>query len=346
MTQQAIAAQVGARIRAYMATKDWNWRFSDPDAADDIGRMALTRLQDERARACHWLQLAAEAIGMPLPVGNGTNGPWNRTAVLDATNRFGLLDIARGAIVWTNVAAPIYVRRFAVRSNRGSSPHMAGGTGGMGSAVTQIALTYGMRGVPSPKIVVPHPTVILIEYGLQTCYGDVGRGPGQEYEQDTWRKFDPTLWVETDTPQWERAVWGVGIELAASYYNFRGTIDVSATARSSKAVLRNWGPAVMVKHDVRLRPSCMGGECDIEVFGVGNARREHMQREQDAFRVWAQCLAAQRAAEAARDVLVGARIEIDRLRNSCESHRHPREWNCSRPEVQRRIVATLLCPED
>lgn len=208
-TEQASkAARIGARIRHHMHTPYWSWRRGDYAPTDPIDRAAVGRLREERNRACRWLTTAADHIGMPLPVGNGTNGPWHRCAVLDAFGRLGIHDSAAGRIAWTDAAAPRYVRRFTCIASRAVSVSEAGGTGGMGSAHRQVALVFGIHGQAVPRISpMPRPTVTWIEWGLSTCYGHCGRAPTSDDYRQEWARLAAVVPVrETTVPQRERLV--------------------------------------------------------------------------------------------------------------------------------------------
>lgn len=212
--QQATAAQIGAAIRRRMGDPQWSWRYTD--AADPIEARAIARLRSDRDRAARWLELAAEAIGMPLPVGNGSGGPWQRAIVLDTAARVGLIDIAAGRIAWTDACAPSYVRRFAVGAHAAQSPHQAGGSGSLGArAVSQVTLIYGMRGAERPRLSpVPRPSVTEIEWGLRTCYGSCGDAPtAGEYRRE-WASLVAAgvPCCETTAPQWAEVDFGKGVD--------------------------------------------------------------------------------------------------------------------------------------
>lgn len=211
-TAAARAAKIGAAIRAAMADPYWAWRYTSVDDADDeIRATAAARIREWAARARRWLTVASDAIGLPLPVGNGAGGPWQRIAVLDDEGRLGVLDIAAGRIAWTDASAPSYVRRFSVDfGGRGVSASAAGGTGGMGGAVAQIALTYGVRESDRPRAPrispLPRPQVREIEWGLTTCYGGCGDEPTAGEWRGEWERIvrSGTPMRETSEPQWCR----------------------------------------------------------------------------------------------------------------------------------------------
>lgn len=207
------AARIGARIRHHLATTDWSWRHATP--ADPIDARAIARLRDEAERARTWLAISSAAIGMPLPTGNGTNGPWHRVAVLDRAHHLGIADIAAGRIAWTDAVAPSYVMRFATPTAHASSPHAAGGSGAMGDrAVAQVALTLHGE---SARIRRPQVHVVEIEHGLTTCYGDIAATP----TADDWRKewaalaAAGTICRETTAEQWE--AWRPAGSMAAEH---------------------------------------------------------------------------------------------------------------------------------
>lgn len=197
----SIAAQVGAEIRRQMATRDWSWRHREP--GDPIGARATSTLRQEAARACLWIEVAAAAIGMPLPAGNGTGGAWQRSAVIDQTDRLGIVDIAAGRIAWTDSVVPSYVRRFAVAVDRAQSPNQAGGSGGIPHGSRQVCLMYGTQGGQSPRIIRPRPSVTRIVWGFETCYGTIGERPSDSEYSSAWaRLMGAGVPVEeTDEPQ-------------------------------------------------------------------------------------------------------------------------------------------------
>lgn len=180
--------------RRLMNTPDWSWRHELP--ATPAERAAALHLRSLRDRAAHWLELASEAIGLALPTGNGSGGPWQRSAVLDANHRVGILDVAHGTIHWTDAVAPSYVRRFAVATKRAGTPNEAGGSGAMGTAIAQVVIVYGMRDAAKPLVRVAALKVTSIEWGLTTCYDYVGKAP----------KSVPSgaELIETPVPQWDR----------------------------------------------------------------------------------------------------------------------------------------------
>lgn len=214
MSRHSTAAQIGAAIRRHMATPDWAWRHQDSD--DPIEARAIARLRTDRDRAARWLELAAEAIGMPLPRGNGLDGPWQRAIVLDRAGLVGLIDIAAGRIAWTDAWAPSYVRRFAVPVDTAQSPNLAGGTGGKGDrAVAQVAILYGMKDAARPRLgALPRPKVTEIEWGLKTCYAECGAEPSSEEWRAEWAPLVArgVSCRETTAPQWEEVPLGPGVD--------------------------------------------------------------------------------------------------------------------------------------
>lgn len=201
-----IAARIGARIRHHLASPTWDWRYTNYEPSSPEDGRAVARLRQDAARARRWLDLAARHIDMPLPEGNGANGPWHRMAVIDRMGLLGILDIAAGRIAWTDTHVPSYVERFGAEVRRGISVSPAGGTGDLGDrAVRQIALTSAGRD-PVRISPTPRPTVVEVEWGLSTCYQDINTAP----TPDEWRKEWAALAAagvalrETRAPQAER----------------------------------------------------------------------------------------------------------------------------------------------
>jgi hypothetical protein len=222
---QSRAARIGARIRAHLASERWDWRYQSTVAQDDIDAAALATLRRDRDRAARWLELASAQIGLPLPAGNGSGGPWERSAVVDAAGRLGLADIAAGRIAWTDATVPTYVRRFVVSTPRVCSPSECGGSGAMGTATGQVALTYGMHNAARPTVIVPRIQVTQIEYGLTTCYGHVGLAPSAEEYMREWAALVAAgvQIVETPVPQWDRVTLPTGrcsVEMAQQVVRF------------------------------------------------------------------------------------------------------------------------------
>lgn len=219
------AARIGARIRAHLASPDWAWRYSSTAPIDEYDAAALATLRGQCARARRWLELWSARIGMDLPAGNGSGGPWHRVAVLDSSGRVGLLDIAAGRIAWTDSVSPSYVRRFAIAIDRAAhSPNPAGGSGAAGSATAQVALTYHMHPREQPRLApLPRPRVAWIEYGLTTCYGHVADPPSVDDWRSEWARLvaDGVECRETALPQWERVAPPIG----------RCTVEVAEAVR-------------------------------------------------------------------------------------------------------------------
>lgn len=215
-----------AAIARMMADKEWNWRYGDLPMAE-IESQATLRLRDEYARCQAWVAAAADAIGLPLPLGNGTNGPWHRQAVLDADGHFGVSDIAAGRILWTDAMAPSYVRRFAIAAKRTQSPHVAGGTGAVPTATSQVVvlLTSG----PRVRIVRPQPVPTRVVWGLQTCYGDCGVPVTENDWRTEWKPFANLPQVEIDEPQWCKIDFGCGVQ-AEIFDNYRRSLNGAVTA--------------------------------------------------------------------------------------------------------------------
>jgi hypothetical protein len=202
------AGRISGAMRRLMATPDWAWRHTDGGTPAE--QAATRTLRDRAERARRWLEVSSAAIGMPLPVGNGTNGPWHRIALARASDRrLGILDISRGRIAVTDLAVPAYVWAFAVPPRRGKaiSPHPAGGSGSLPSGWHQIALAYGGdHGVTISPL--PRPTVVEIIYGFRTCYDTIG-GPAssEEYGRE-WSALSGVPQTETAEPQTEAYLCG------------------------------------------------------------------------------------------------------------------------------------------
>lgn len=248
-----------------MAAPQWDWRFASTPATDEYDAAALATLREQADRARRWLELWSEAIGMPLPAGNGSGGPWQRVAVLDRQARVGLLDIAAGCIAWTDSVAPSYVRRLALATSNAASPNQAGGAGATGDAVSQICLTYHMQ--PSARPVLsplPRPVVVWIEYGLTTCYGSIGAAPSAGGYRSEWVRLSesgvecrPTL-----HRQWERVRTPVG----------HCTVAVAEAVRRAYPLGWLTGQARIEVREGGVHHAGCRGEAEWRVYGTAEER--------------------------------------------------------------------------
>jgi len=303
-----------------MADPDWAWRFMSPTSDDGVEDAALRRLHADADRARRWMANASSAIGMPLPVGNGTNGPWHRVALIDADGRFGVGDIAAGRIAWTDMRAPRYVRRFAVEASAASSPHGAGGSGGMGSASAQVALALLHGGHPARISPLPRPNVSWIEYGIRTCYGTCEGAPTPDEYRTEWAALAGVPRQETTTAQSEDlhvahadalAVWHLSIHYGTS-----------------------WRSAVSIG-----RP-CAGYATDrtIVLTATGAQRREWAPQVMAHYRAWAMAWAAEAATRAARDAAVQTGV-VPTAKDAPESERrYVGQWRTDDAQVQRALL--------
>lgn len=172
---------------------------------DEYEKRALEIIKMEMEKANKWLVLASEHISTLLPIGygiGGSGGCWSRVAVF-RNGQLGILNVADGIIGWTDTDVPSYVRRFMIPTD----------TASMGSASHQINMTY-YHLKESPKISpLPKPKVIEIEYGLQNCYGTIGRQinkfkPSIYPEYTEW-VYNGAKMVETPIPQYARILYDV-----------------------------------------------------------------------------------------------------------------------------------------
>lgn len=328
--------QVSSRIRKHLSSKDWAWRYSAPK--DEIDIIAISRLRESRDKACLWCEIASERIGLPLPIGNGINGPWNRSAVINSQNEFGIADIASGRIAWTNTIIPNYIKRFVCKFKRVISPNIAGGSGGMGSAIGQVTLIFGMRDAIRPKIKLPKPIVNSIEYGLQTCYGCIGTVPTADEYRKEWAELVKlgVSCYETTAPQWEVTLQSIDAELAASWLKMNlGNLE------------ENWHRKTQVIHSsLRLRPSHMVGEVDVEVLGLGDKRRQKRDSFAKEFYDWASVEAANRAAKEALKVMLGAKIKMPETSHiGCRSWYDILKYDINNVRLKRLILGAVK-PKD
>lgn len=269
-THHSYAARVGVRIRAHMAAKEWAWRYAEP--TDPIDAAAITTLRDDASRARRWLALAAEAIGMPLPFGNGINGPWQRTAVVDVDGILGILDIAAGRIAWTDTGVPSYVWRFALCARSARSPNLAGGCGGMGDrAVAQIALVYGVDRVEPRISPLPHPVVVEVEYGLTTCYHDIGTAPTAGEYRTEWVALAGISARDTTAPQSER--WTPPGGRSMNVEHARALLQAIPYPRASVSTAEGGvdHAGVRGEHELRIRGQRADREHTIRVLDAAHA---------------------------------------------------------------------------
>jgi hypothetical protein len=323
-------SRINAKIKKHINDEYWNWRNSNIKPEDEIDALAIQQLRDEEAKACRWLEMASQEIGMPLPIGNGTNGPWHRSAVIDANNKFGLCDIAAGRIAWTDTIVPPYVKRFAVYTSNIYSTNPVGGSGGAGTAHRQIALMYGMYGMAQPEIEKPHPKVIKIEWGLRTCYGNCGDIPSADDFRSEWADIvKKNIHVsETQTEQQEVAVKGIDKDLANQYLDLK-TIN--------KCEIRHLRSEVIVKKDMIV------GRVNLEVAGIGDSRRKTIDTLRNDFEQWARVEAAIRAAAVVQELFYGACLPGPRL--SYRMCYHYKEWPLTDVRVQRAFLELCMPPD-
>lgn len=283
---------VAAAAKRLLDTPGWEWRHTLPDAPAE--RRAAEILRDDVRRARRWIEHATGEMGMPMPVGNGTNGPWNRLAVVrESDGRLGVLDIAAGRLAVTDTPVPKYVRRF-VMANTASSPHLAGGSGACPSGWGQVALTYYMRDDDKPPVIrFASPKVTWVIWGLRTCYGTCGDAPTGDDYRDTWAKLaqEKVPMSETDDSQWEEIPFGSGVdpELWSQYLRYRQAQPIGRVrTRKGHSTLRG----------VRLHY--------VELLGFGEERRAKIACIREDYIRWAEDRCRQEALaaiEAMRDRL-------------------------------------------
>ncbi len=321
--------RVKARIEKHLATSDWSWRHGDVPS-DPVDAEAVRALRHDSERATSWLEQAAKSLGLDLPVGNGINGPWHRAAVLDADNKLGIADIASGRIAWTGAVVPSWVRQFGVVVERVQSPHEAGETGAIGSAVRQVALAYGMQGRATTT---DAPTVAVewIEWGLQTCYGECGDPPSADDWRKEWTPLAGSPARETVVPQWDTAIHGVEATLAAEWLKLG---ELSPDWHRKRRGVR---------HGLRTVPDHMVGNVHVEVLGVGDARREAVARLDAEWRAWATTEAARRAALVIRDVYAGAGLKLPPT--AAAGNRGPHELDVANVRIQRHLLRCASPPD-
>jgi len=166
----------------------WGWRHADFEGASKAEQDAASFLRKQADQARSWLMGVSEAAGLPLPLGNGTNGPWHLLAVSDGT-RFGVLDIAKGVLNITDAVLPDSVRMF-VMVDSATSHHFAGGSGTLPNGWGQIPLVL----FNTTKKAECTSRIIERTWGFRTCYGWTGTAPNP---------LDGVFDTETDLPQWE-----------------------------------------------------------------------------------------------------------------------------------------------
>lgn len=204
--------------------------------------MAAARvLRRDMHFAAAWLAHVSTASGYPLPLGNGTNGPWNRIGCVTPDGYYGMVDIASGIAIETDAIMPWRVARFATPISRAQSPHDAGGTGGVPQGWRQIAVILCGQNKSRrhmPTVV----TVTHVTYGLSTCYGTIGSDPRKSgYWAKKWM-LPTAAWAETDEPQREEIKMGMGVQ-SKMWDEFRRTLPgyVSASPYISTATLTTSG---------------------------------------------------------------------------------------------------------
>lgn len=189
----------------------WNWA-EQLNSPDPMIRRAAECVQRDVRIASDWLLRQSAQLHFPLPMGNGTNGPWNRIPLIDADGRLVLLDICRGVAYHSDAQAPAAAIRLAVSTVSARSPHDAGGSGSMPVGCRQIALMLS----PSHKSrthVDMTARIIRVEHGFRTCYASVCSAADvldwyEKFPKDRPLLADECQWVETTIPQrvrWETA---------------------------------------------------------------------------------------------------------------------------------------------
>lgn len=235
------AQSIGGAVRRLMASTDWSWRHDD--FTDEAEAQAADILRRDSAKAQAWLLRVSSLAGMPLPTGNGTNGPWNRIACITDAGTLGIVDIAAGLAVAYDAAVPHYVRRFSLPVVVARSPHDGGGKGGIPATWRQVALMLtddGRRVVVPPRVA---PVVTI--YGLATCYGGIG-SPIQEDEWRTeWAALAGVESHETTDPQREGIDFRRGVN-PAMWDAFMSALPYSAKYEELAGVQvthsgGNWG---------------------------------------------------------------------------------------------------------
>lgn len=149
----------------------------------------LSASTHDRRSAHRLLAKVAKDIGRPLPLGNGTNGPWQNMPVLSPSGFIGVLDIAHGIIILSNVRAT----RAILRITDGAcsrSVHQAGGSGHVPAGWRRIVAYYTMdMSGEYHRSVTARATHVV--WGIQTCYGEAGKMPHSEGEA-WWSKDVPS----------------------------------------------------------------------------------------------------------------------------------------------------------
>ena len=166
---------------------------------NDKKQLSKRTIADRRAAHAMVAEVARQ-IGRPMPLGNGTNGPWAHIPVLSPNGYIGVLDIARGVIVLSDVPATRAVLRITDGPSS-VSVHEAGGSGDLPAGWRRIVAYYhtGMMG-PYRRPVSARVTQVI--WGLLTCYGQAGSIPWGESEGAGWwrgiAKPDEAPYVEVE----------------------------------------------------------------------------------------------------------------------------------------------------
>lgn len=269
--------RIAHATRQMMQSERWDWRYQDYH--DAIEARAAEILRRDYQRASSWLRRVSDMTALPLPLGNGTNGPWNRIPYVTDSGRYGLVDIAKGLAVEYDVLVPSYVRRFAQHvEDRAISVHQAGGSGGAPTTWTQIAVVLGGAAV---RVVAPREVQPLrIITGLSTCYGTIG-GPVESTDM-CWGTYTAVPQTETDEPQREEVPLGSGVD-PEMWQQFMRQRAASPSRRYYPATITTSGA-----HRV--------GRVYVRVFGSRAARAETIEAIMHDWREYVRraCLTAMR----------------------------------------------------
>lgn len=231
--------------RQMLQSDKWEWRHHTYTDAEEHHAAAI--LRDQYSRAAKWLQATSILAGMPLPVGNGTNGSWNRIACITPSCRLGIVDIAAGRAVEYDAQCPSYVRRFATSVKDATSPNQAGGCGGIPRGWLQAPIIIGggtVVRVVAPVCVSP----VIIIWGLHDCYGGIGTCPTADDWREDWSQYVGLCpVVETADPQQEEIDFGSGVD-PALWQEFRKTWGYSSGFNQS--VVTTSGAHMQSRHYV------------------------------------------------------------------------------------------------